>query len=90
MRLIRSATLVAVLLLAQAAVATHVDFEDSHPAGEVCALCAGQAALGAGNVGLVVAPYEPARAEQPAALLQSPVSRFHHRFFLARGPPAVS
>jgi methionine-rich copper-binding protein CopC len=90
MRLIRSATLVAVLLLAQAAVAAHVDLEDSHPAGEACALCAGHSLLGSGNVG-VMATFDVVSSVEPRALFdQGAVSQDHRSFFLARGPPTAS
>jgi len=89
-RLIRSAALVAVLLLAQAAVAAHIDFEDSHPAGDVCALCAGHSVLGSGNVGvvaacIVISPVAPSSAPE-----QNSESPAHRSYFLARGPPAAS
>ena len=90
MRLIRSAALVAVLLLAQAAVAAHIDLEDSHPAGEVCALCAGHSVLGAGNVTVVAIGDVVSRHEPPAPLELKPVSRPHRRSFFARGPPAAA
>jgi hypothetical protein len=90
MRLIRSALLVAALLLAQAATATHLDLDDSHAGGDSCALCAGQSVQGAGNVG-AVSPILAVAGAPP----QFPVERsfqpvFRGTCFRARGPPAVS
>jgi hypothetical protein len=82
--------LVAVLLLAQAAVASHLDLDDSHAAGDSCALCAGSSVLGAANVASVVSfDVIVARAPAPA---EEPVLRVLHRrsHFHARGPPAAS
>jgi len=90
MQLIRSAMLVAVLLLSQAAVAAHVDLDDSHPAGESCALCAGNSVLGAGNVGVVAHCDVVWRSVLSAPLAQVGFSQLHRGFFLARGPPAAS
>lgn len=90
MRLIRSAALVAVLLLAQAAVAAHIDLEDSHPAGDVCALCAGHSVLGSGNVGVVAACDVVSAAVPAAAPEQRSESQAHRSCFLARGPPGAS
>jgi hypothetical protein len=89
-QLIRSAALVAVLLLSQAAAAAHVDLDDSHSNGEDCVLCAGHSVLGAGNVG-VVATFDLVLRAVPAAPLSLPsVAQLHRSFFLARGPPAAS
>jgi len=90
MRLIRSATLVAVLLLAQAAVAAHFDLDDSHPSGDACALCAGHSVLGAANVGAIAICAGVACAEPPLPRVQSSASQAHRSFFLARGPPAAA
>ena len=90
MQLIRSAMLVAVLLIAQAGVAAHVDVDDSHPTGETCALCAGASVLGSANVGAAVqfhatAHVAPALAGEPNRHGES-----RHIHFLARGPPSAS
>ncbi len=90
LRLIRSAALVATLLLAQAAVAAHIDLEDSHSAGEACVLCAGHSVLGAANVAVVTTFNVLSRVEPLAALEQIPVTQSHRSHFLARGPPAAS
>lgn len=86
----RVAAVLAVLVFAQAAVATHVDVDASHTAGESCALCAGFSVLGAGIAGAVSIPVHFAAAEAPVPQQRvfRPVSR--SRFFLARGPPAAS
>jgi hypothetical protein len=89
-RLIRNATLVAVLLFAQAAVAAHVDLDDSHPAGDSCALCAGHSVLGTGNVGGVTQTDAVALEVQFPAVEQARESQSHRCYFLARGPPAAS
>ena len=47
---IRAAAIVVALVLAQTAAVAHVDFDDSHPAGESCAYCVGLATFAAGNV----------------------------------------
>jgi hypothetical protein len=86
----RTAAILAVLVLAQSAVAAHLDFDDSHAAGESCALCAGQSVLGAGNVAASV-PVEavvrslPAVDHRPGHEIDRRVER---RF--ARGPPIAS
>lgn len=90
MQLIRSAMLVAVLLLSQAAVAAHVDLDDSHSTGTDCALCAGYSVLGAGNVGVVAAFDIVWHAAPAAPLTQDAIPQLHRSFFHARGPPAAS
>lgn len=89
-QLIRSAMLVAVLLLAQSAVATHLDLDDSHPAGDSCALCTGASVQGAANVAAVavldaIAPTTPVPAEAQVLRFASRQGEFH-----ARGPPRAS
>jgi hypothetical protein len=90
MRLIRSAFLVAALLLAQAATAAHFDLDDSHPPGDSCALCAGHAALGAGNVGTAALAEGILPASPPMPGVQTFKPQSHRSFFFARGPPAAS
>ena len=89
-QLIRSAAFVAVLLLSQAAVAAHVDLDDSHSNGDACALCTGHSLLGAGNVGVVATCDAVSRAVPTTPHAQNPVSQLHRSSFLARGPPAAS
>jgi hypothetical protein len=89
-RLIRSAILVAVLLLAQVAVAAHFDLDESHPAGDSCALCAGHSVLGAGNVGVTASSQILVREVPLAPLEQTARPESHRSSFLARGPPAAS
>ena len=89
-QLIRSTALVAVLLLSQAAVAAHVDLDDSHANGDACALCTGHSVLGAGNIGVIATCDVIWRAVPAAPPGQNPVSQLHRSLFLARGPPAAS
>lgn len=90
MRLIRSAALIAALLLAQAVAASHVEFADSHPAGECCAVCVGHSVLGTGNVGGIALPQVAVVAAPPVPAEQASRQRIHRAFFLARGPPTAS
>ena len=88
--LIRIALLGGVLIVVQAAAATHVDTADAHPAGEHCTLCVAVSTLGAANAGasyaisaeLVHAPVATRRFVLPAG---APVSRYP-----IRGPPTAS
>jgi hypothetical protein len=90
MRLIRSAAFVAVLLLAQAATVAHLELDDSHPAGESCALCAAQSVLGAGSVSAGVLFAGVVHYSPPLPQGETRQPKFHRSYFLARGPPTAS
>lgn len=86
----QAAVLVAVLLAAQTAALVHSDFDDAHPASEVCTLCVGLATLGTGNV---AAPHHLDIVVQQSGhtdyvLVERLVHRVDRRF--ARGPPRAS
>lgn len=88
--LMRRAILVAALLLAQASAATHVDLDDTHPAGDVCEFCVGLSTLGAalpGSVPAFDAIVEPQDAGSTATVVSFTqcVERCS-----ARGPPKAS
>jgi hypothetical protein len=88
--LIRRAILIAALLLAQASAATHVDLDDTHPAGESCIFCVGVSTLGAGNVGDAVlfhAIIEPQDVASTATVVS--VIRRVERYSI-RSPPIAS
>lgn len=89
-RLLQVAALVAVLLLAQSAEFAHSDLDDSHPAGEVCALCVGLATLGAGNVSAPL--YVHVIVQRPEGTEYVLTHRFDRRVArpFARGPPEAS
>lgn len=87
---LRVTALVAVLVAAQTATLLHSDLDDSHPVGDVCALCVGLASLGAGNV---AAPQHVdvvvQRAGRFEAVLVTRTNR-HAERRSARGPPLAS
>jgi hypothetical protein len=72
----RVLALVAVMLVAQATAASHLDLDDTHPAGESCGLCAGLGVFGAANVG--------AALTLPPPIAGAAIEQFH-----ATAPPAV-
>ena len=80
----------AALLFAQFASAGHVESEDAHPAGDICAICVVQAHLDSADVAapmvfaVAVQPVEPVAYGNYLERGRSP------RFPLARGPPHVS
>jgi hypothetical protein len=86
----RIAAVLAVLVLAQSAVAAHLELDDSHPAGESCALCAGISVLGAGNIAATV-PVEAVVRSLPSIDYRRghEIDRRIARQF-ARGPPSAS
>jgi hypothetical protein len=88
--ILHTAALVALLLFAQIVSISHVDLGDSHPAGEVCALCAVHANMGSANVSAATyIDVDVQRAEEIDYLsVQPPHRRVEFRF--ARGPPLVS
>ena len=90
MRLIRSVTLLAALLLGQAVTASHLDFADSHPAGECCAVCVGHSVLGTGNVSGIALPLVAVILSPPVPVDRAGRQQIHCAVFLARGPPAAS
>lgn len=89
-RLLQIAALVAVLLLAQSAEFAHSDLDDSHPAGDVCALCVGLATLGAGDVSASL--YVHVVVQRPEGIEYLLTHRFDRRVVrpFARGPPQAS
>jgi hypothetical protein len=86
--LLRSAVLVAVLVIVQTAVLTHLDTDDAHPAGTGdCVLCAGLSTLGAANVA-GPATILPPGADEPAPDYQpGQPAAAQPRAPVARGPP---
>lgn len=88
--LLYAVALIVVLLLGQSAELVHSALDDSHPAGEVCALCVGLATLGAGNVSapqhVDVVVQRPQRFDY--VLAHHLDRRIERRF--ARGPPQAS
>ena len=89
-KLLQSAALVAVLLVAQAAAVLHAEAEDVHPAGEICTVCVGLASLGTGNVAAAHHIDVVLRSAEPFDyfLVYAVVRRIERR--LARGPPPAS
>lgn len=88
--LIRRAILIAALVFVQAGAATHIDLDDTHPAGEACVFCVGLATLGAANVGSTTNLNAVVLSQQvvatPAVVA---VSRRVDPFSI-RGPPKTS
>ena len=87
---LRVTALVAVLVSAQTATLVHSDLDDSHPAGDACALCVGLASLGAGNV---AAPqHVDVVVQHPGRFDEVPIHRVgrHSERRNARGPPRAS
>lgn len=86
----RVAALAVALLLAQTAALVHSDFDETHAANEVCALCVGLATLGAGNVAAAhdfdLVDQRDERSDDAPVL--GLARRADHR--LARGPPLTS
>jgi len=86
----RLLALAAVLIVVQATAAAHLGLDDSHPAGETCALCVGAGVLGAANVGasFELGGITRAPAEFHPAPVPNLVRRIGHG--LIRGPPQAS
>lgn len=87
--LLRTTLLAMALLFAQLVSAGHIDLDDSHPAGELCATCVIQAQLGSANVGapLFVDVDVQNGYEIEFFFTSSPWRRIELRF--ARGPPQL-
>jgi hypothetical protein len=90
LKLLHVAALVAVLVLAQAVELGHLELDDSHPSGEVCALCVGLATLGAGNVS--APPHVPVQMQRPEGVKYEQRHRLDKRVErpFARSPPQAS
>lgn len=89
-RLLHAASLLAMLLFAQTAALAHAELPKSHPAHDVCALCASLATFGAGNVSAPPVVHVAAPRSDGVEYLPShrPDRRIERRF--ARGPPQPS
>ena len=79
-----------VLLFAQALSASHLDLEEAHSAGEVCAVCVVHAQMGSGSV--AAAPVFAFAAQQAEVVEFLSAVSVHQRVsrVFARGPPQVS
>lgn len=90
LKLLRGAVLVAVLLVMQTAVLSHVDSDDAHPGADTCVLCVGVSTLGAADVATpVVISGRRTFAFLPTRQIAAPRPG-STRLVLPRGPPAVS
>ena len=78
------------LLFGQFASAGHVDLEESHPAGEICAICVVQAHLGSADVASQAIVDVEIQAPEPVDYILVFERRHATRYRLARGPPQVS
>ncbi len=82
--------LIAALLFAQVVSSGHIDLDDSHPAGEACAICVVHASLGSADVPAAVAV--DVQVQRPEVIAYQPARSSRQRVIarLARGPPSVS
>ncbi|MGD2168252.1 MAG: hypothetical protein PVF63_09105 [Gammaproteobacteria bacterium] len=89
-RILNTAALIAVLLFAQAVTSAHVERDDSHTAGEICAICVMHAQMGSANVAAsVFVDIRIQYADEVDFLAVAPPRRYVAAS-LARGPPLIS
>ena len=80
---------IAILLFAQVVVAGHADFDDSHPAGETCAICVAHAQLGSANVSIALPVVFEIRQQDEVEYRSFGAPLRRTESSLARGPPQV-